>query len=111
MAKKKQKLTVACVQLNSKQSVSNNLLNTKKGERFFQPTLGLNLQRFLFEQFTDEMRLSIQSEIVDTFKFWLPFVNVTNIEINMDDSYDAVGKNKMNIVVYFNIVSSIMCLY
>jgi len=30
MAKKKQKLTVACVQLNSKQSVSNNLLNTKK---------------------------------------------------------------------------------
>ncbi len=30
MANKKQKLTVACVQLNSKQSVSNNLLNTKK---------------------------------------------------------------------------------
>ena len=30
MAKKKQKLAVACVQLNSKQSVSNNLLNTKK---------------------------------------------------------------------------------
>tara|TARA_B100000686_G_scaffold292708_1_gene321601 strand:+ start:228 stop:1058 length:831 start_codon:yes stop_codon:yes gene_type:complete len=30
MAKKKQKLTVACVQLNSKQSVLNNLLNTKK---------------------------------------------------------------------------------
>tara|TARA_B100001029_G_scaffold122994_1_gene102339 strand:+ start:376 stop:1206 length:831 start_codon:yes stop_codon:yes gene_type:complete len=30
MAKKKHKLTVACVQLNSKQSVSNNLLNTKK---------------------------------------------------------------------------------
>tara|TARA_B100001250_G_scaffold361632_1_gene339804 strand:- start:17 stop:847 length:831 start_codon:yes stop_codon:yes gene_type:complete len=30
MAKKKQQLTVACVQLNSKQSVSNNLLNTKK---------------------------------------------------------------------------------
>ena len=30
MAKKKQKLTVACVQLNSKQSVSENLSNTKK---------------------------------------------------------------------------------
>tara|TARA_B100000579_G_C22777904_1_gene827627 strand:+ start:219 stop:1049 length:831 start_codon:yes stop_codon:yes gene_type:complete len=30
MAKKKQKLTVACLQLNSKQSVSNNLVNTKK---------------------------------------------------------------------------------
>jgi len=30
MAKKKRKLTVACVQLNSKQSVLNNLLNTKK---------------------------------------------------------------------------------
>ena len=30
MANKKQKFTVACVQLNSKQSVSNNLLNTKK---------------------------------------------------------------------------------
>ena len=30
MAKKNQKFTVACVQLNSKQSVSDNLLNTKK---------------------------------------------------------------------------------
>ena len=79
-----------------------NLVRTNKGERLMQPQLGLNLRNYLFEQFTDELVLSIQNDIVDVFKLWLPFVEIRDIQINMDEN-DSIGKNKMNINIVFNI--------
>ena len=48
-----------------------------------QPTLGLNLKRYLFENFTEELEDTIKNEILTTFKFWLPFVQVQDIKITM----------------------------
>ena len=79
-----------------------NLVRTNKGERLMQPNLGLNLRNYMFEQFTDETLLSVQNDIVDTFKVWLPFVEIRDIQINMDEN-DSIGKNKMNINIVFNI--------
>ena len=87
------------------EAVKNNiklLLLTTRGERLMQPTLGLNLRRFLFEQFTDESRITIENEIVDTFRTFLPFVEIKDLVIGMDET-DAVGKNKLTISVLFNI--------
>ena len=80
-----------------------NLLKTHKGERLMHPNLGLNLKSYLFEQFTNDLRDRIEQDIVESFRFWLPFVNITKLEIYMDDSYDNVGKNKMSIDLSFNI--------
>ena len=79
-----------------------NLLQTELGERLMQPQRGLNLRNYLFEQFTDELVLSIQNDIVDVFKLWMPFVEIRDIQINMDEN-DSIGKNKMNINIVFNI--------
>ena len=79
-----------------------NLVRTNKGERLMQPQLGLNLRNYLFEQFTDELVLSIQNDIVDVFKLWMPFVEIRDIQINMGEN-DSIGKNKMNINIVFNI--------
>tara|TARA_Y100001937_G_scaffold128299_1_gene203849 strand:- start:1762 stop:2205 length:444 start_codon:yes stop_codon:yes gene_type:complete len=87
------------------EAVKNNiklLLLTTRGERLMQPTLGLNLRRFLFEQFTDESRITIENEIVDTFRTFLPFVEIKDLVIGMNET-DAVGKNKLTISVLFNI--------
>ena len=43
------------------------LLNTNKGERLMQPNLGINLRKFLFEQYDDESKIAIQNEILDIF--------------------------------------------
>ena len=86
-------------------AVKNNikmLLSTTKGERLMQPDLGLNLRKFLFEQYTDETRVTIENEIVDTFEFWLPFVEIRDLIISMDKT-DSVGKNVMSIFIQFNI--------
>ena len=81
-----------------------NLLNTHKGERFMQPNIGLNSRKFQFEQFTDELRLQIENDILDTFEFWLPFVQVRDLEVQMSDATaGSVNNNKLIISVVFNI--------
>jgi len=84
------------------ESVKNNirlLLQTQKGERMFQPNLGMGIRRFLFEQITEDTQVQIENDIVDTFATWLPFVELR--EINIDTSNQ--DKNQINIKIVFNI--------
>ena len=78
-----------------------NLVQTNQGERYMQPNLGINLRRYLFEQFSDEVVLNIQNELIDIFQFWLPFVEIRNIEVNLNS--DGTNPNKLDISLDFNI--------
>ena len=78
------------------------LLQTKKGERLFQPNLGMNLRRFLFEQITSDTILDIQNEIIDSFNFWLPFVTINDIRVEQGGDYN-VGTNSINVYVEFSL--------
>ena len=89
--------TIDAVKTNIRQ-----LLLTERGERFFQPSLGLGLRKFLFEQMTSDSKIAIQNEIVQTFNKWLPFVEIKNIEVlSLDDKTSE--KNTFSITVDFNI--------
>ena len=88
------------------ESVKNNirlLLQTQKGERIFQPNLGINLRRLLFEQVTDENLLSIQDAILDKFDFWLPFVEIRDIQVLNTDNDTTIGVNEIRVKILFNI--------
>ena len=75
------------------------LLTTERGERLFQPFLGMNIRRFLFEQITDDTAVEIENDIVDTFNTWLPFVDLREINIDLSEQ----DQNKINIKIVFNI--------
>ena len=75
------------------------VVQTQKGERMFQPNLGMGIRRFLFEQITEDTQVQIENDIVDTFSTWLPFVELR--EINIDTSNQ--DKNQININIVFNI--------
>ena len=86
-------------------AVKNNvklLLSTDKGERIFQPNLGIGLRRFLFEPITGETTLAIQNEIVETFNFWLPFITIKDIKVETT-SADGTNPNQISINVIFNL--------
>ena len=83
-----------------------NLLRTHKGERLLQPNIGLNLRKVLFEQFTDELKLQIENDILDTFEYWLPFVQVRDLKIGMAPSPNDVSMNRLDITVLFNITQN-----
>ena len=84
------------------ESVKNNirlLLQTQKGERMFQPNLGMGSRRFLFEQITEDTQVQIENDIVDTFNTWLPFVELREIDVDLAEQ----DQNKINIKIVFNI--------
>ena len=80
-----------------------NLLQTHEGERFFQPNLGLNLKRLLFEHITSENLLGVQDAILDKFEFWLPFVEVRDIQVLSRDNTTDIGANEIRVKILFNI--------
>ena len=80
-----------------------NLLQTEEGERFFQPNLGIGMRKLLFEQITNENLLSIQDSILDKFEFWLPFVEIRDIQVLNRDNTTDVGTNEIRVKILFNI--------
>ena len=80
-----------------------NLLQTNEGERFFQPNLGLNLKRLLFEHITNENLIGVQDSILDKMEFWLPFVEVRDIQILTKDNTTDIGANEIRVKILFNI--------
>ena len=82
------------------ESIKNNiklLLKTEQGERVFQPNLGMGLRRFVFEQINENTSIEIENNIVDVFDTWLPFVELKDIDINIDPTNQEQNKIKINI--------------
>jgi len=79
------------------------LLNTNRGERLMQPTMGINLNEFLFENMTEDSINIIKSELIDMLGIWMPFIKIHNLEILTDDSLDS---NKLLLNIQFIIQSS-----
>ena len=80
-----------------------NLLQTNEGERFFQPNLGLNLRTLLFEHITNENLIGVQDAILDKIEFWLPFVEVRDIQVLSRDNTTDIGANEIRVKILFNI--------
>ena len=58
-----------------------NLILTVEGERVYHPTFGSNLIRYIFEPITDQLKQVIITDITETINIWLPYIEITNIEI------------------------------
>ena len=80
-----------------------NLLQTEEGERFFQPNLGIGLRQLLFEHITNENLIGIQDSILDKIEFWLPFVEVRDIQVLSRDDTTDIGANEIRVKILFNI--------
>jgi phage baseplate assembly protein W len=80
-----------------------NLLQTHEGERFFQPNLGLNLRTLLFEHISEDNLLVVQDAILDKFEFWLPFVEVRDIQVLNTNDDTTIGANQLRVKIDFNI--------
>ena len=81
------------------ESIKNNiklLLQTHQGERVFQPDLGMNLKRLLFEPQDEETIIQMENNIVDVFAIWLPFVELNDITVDEMD-------NQINLNIVFNL--------
>ena len=83
-----------------KRSVRNIVL-TMLGERMFQPTVGSNIRKVLFEPNDELMSEEIKFQITNSLQKSEPRINVMQITVNRNDQTDTV-----NVGVYFMILNS-----
>jgi phage baseplate assembly protein W len=76
-----------------------NLLQTKKGERLMQPEFGSGLDEILFEQIDDDTKIQIEDAITSTMDKWLPYVNIEEIVVDINDRLKDT--NTVNISLSF----------
>lgn len=62
-----------------------NLLLTKRGERVMQPEFGTGLETLLFEPMDDSFETKLTDVITETVNYWLPYINIEEIDIEMTD--------------------------
>ena len=84
--------TLKAVKVNAR-----NLLQTELGERPMQPNLGIRLRQFLFDPFTEDVKVAIQNSIIDTFSIWLPFVTIVALDVGMSED----NNNTLKVFVEF----------
>tara|TARA_Y100000004_G_C8884650_1_gene399142 strand:- start:68 stop:505 length:438 start_codon:yes stop_codon:yes gene_type:complete len=79
-----------------------NLLKTNRGERYFQPLLGLNLREFLFQPITVDTEDQIRADIASTISTWLPFVEIRELNVSVDGNSEF-DRNKIKIDITFSL--------
>jgi phage baseplate assembly protein W len=82
-----------------------NLLLTRKGERIMQPDFGTGLHSLLFEQIDDEYESKIRETIIQNVSFWLPYINIENIEVEITD--ELKDRNRANLYLQFTVGNQI----
>ena len=60
-----------------------NLLNTRRGERRFQPTFGTRLWDLTFEQNVDTLKDQAINIVSEDISAWIPNVTVTDVTANL----------------------------
>lgn len=78
-----------------------NLLLTRKGERIMQPNFGSGLHELLFEQADDQLEQRLEEEITNTVNFWLPYIQISEIEVTMTD--EMKDRNQVDMKVIFTV--------
>ena len=76
-----------------------NLVQTIPGERFFNPVLGSQVRRLLFDFIDVATADSIEDEILTTISNFEP--RVTNVKVQVEPRPD---RNNFNVTVFFDII-------
>ena len=76
-----------------------NLVQTIPGERFFNPVLGSQVRRLLFDFIDVATGDSIEDEILSTISNFEP--RVTNVKVQVEPRPD---RNNFNVTVFFDII-------
>ena len=76
-----------------------NLVQTIPGERFFNPVLGSQVRRLLFDFIDVATADSIEDEILSTISNFEP--RVTNVKVQVEPRPD---RNNFNVTVFFDII-------
>lgn len=79
------------------------LLLTEKGERYYEPSYGTNLLKYIFEPNDSITATEVEQEIKRTVKLYIPTLTINKIEFNRfeDDNNLKIPQNQLNVKIRF----------
>jgi len=77
-----------------------NLLVTSHYERLFQPDLGSNIRRLLFEPLDNITATSLEREIIQTITNFEPRVRIIELDVSTNDE-----RNAFEVYIQFDIIN------
>ena len=94
---------------NEKQAAANlkTLLLTQKGEIINEPNFGTDLLKYLFEPMSAQLKGEIRETIVDAISLWLPYINITDIDIATADDDASIDEFSIVITLSFNVDNNV----
>tara|TARA_A100001391_G_C4861838_1_gene222732 strand:- start:110 stop:514 length:405 start_codon:yes stop_codon:yes gene_type:complete len=75
------------------------LILTEPGERVMDPSYGVGIRKFLFENFSQSLLSNIDSKIREQVRTYIPAINI--LQINFDTS--GIDRNTINIAILYSI--------
>ena len=73
------------------------LILTNPGERVMEPGFGVGLEKFLFERFTESTYASIQEELVNQVRTYMPQIAIKNFEV----STEGIDNSELRILIEY----------
>ena len=83
-----------------------NLLLTSPGENISDPSYGVGIRRFVFEQNIDSVRSSISSLVKSQISIYLPYLSISEIEASA--SAEDIDNNYMTIRIVYSIPGDVI---
>ena len=83
-----------------KESIKN-LILTDRGERLFQPLVGSDIRKMLFENITPEVVLLIKEMVTDTLETYEPRCSLVGVDV-----LSSIDGNEISIIIVYNTINS-----
>ena len=80
------------------------LVLTVPGERIFYPDFGVGLQRYLFENVSEDIFSEIAQKISEQVNFYMPTVNLEEITFLTSDDDTSLALNEVRVSIRYNIL-------
>jgi len=78
------------VRENTKQAIKMVVL-TSPGERIMNPSFGVGIRQYLFEQFSDSLYRTVKGKIIEQVKLYIPYVDIIDVNF-LDTNKDTIER-------------------
>ena len=78
------------VRENTKQAIKMVVL-TSPGERIMNPSFGVGIKQYLFEQFSDSLHRTVKGKIIEQVKLYIPYVDIIDVNF-LDTNKDTIER-------------------
>jgi len=80
-----------------------NLILTNPGERMMDPSFGVGLRAFLFEQIGNETYAKIADRVRKQIQAYMPFINVRGLYFDDNNTDREISTNEVRVALAYNI--------